>query len=299
MSNKADNYLKNTILDIKYRGTWSKNPRTKWTDGTPAHYKQVRQRVYDYDILKGEFPISTLRTTALKGCFYEMEWIYLKQSNIIEDAHLSIHSWWRDFIVTKNYMILKNGEKFYTHSDIGKTYGYIVKKYDLMNKLLYDMEHNWESRRLTIDLWQEEDLNSVPKPLPPCAFRTDWSIEEDGDIRYIDFNLSQRSRDLLMTASINPSEYVMLAMMIANHLTFKTEITHKVRNFQHIVFNEHIYDRHLEAMEEILDREPTGLQPKMELICEPKNFYEHKWEDFKISGLGGIEKLSKNLEIAI
>ena len=50
---------------------------------------------------------------------------------------------------------------------------------------------------------------------------------------------------------------------------------------------------------EILKREPTGLQPKIELICEPKDFYSHTIEDFKFSGLEGIEKLSNNLEIAI
>lgn len=317
MNNIADNYLKNTLLDIKHRGVWSKNPRTKWTDGTPAHYKQVRQRVYDYNILKGDFPITTLRTTALKGCFYEMEWIYLKQSNIIEEAHPSIHSWWKDFVVMKNYNTTRKGGKVYTHSDIGKTYGHIVKKYSLMDKLLYDMEHNWESRRLNMDLWQEENLNSNPKPLPPCAYRTDWSVDEVYELvdysysgksngspiyetkKYIDFNLSQRSRDLLMTASINPSEYVMLAMMIANHLTFKTGITHKVRHLQHIVFNEHIYDRHLEAMEEVLNRESTGIQPTIELVCEPKSFYEHTIEDFKFSGLKGIKKLNSPLELAI
>ena len=50
---------------------------------------------------------------------------------------------------------------------------------------------------------------------------------------------------------------------------------------------------------EILKREPTGLQPKIELICQPKLFRLHTIEDFKFSGLEGIEKLSNNLEIAI
>ena len=53
------------------------------------------------------------------------------------------------------------------------------------------------------------------------------------------------------------------------------------------------------ALDELLQREPTGLQPKIELICEPKDFYDHRWEDFKIKGLGGITPLSKKLEIAI
>ena len=50
---------------------------------------------------------------------------------------------------------------------------------------------------------------------------------------------------------------------------------------------------------EILEREPTGLQPKIELICEHKDFYSHSIEDFKYSGLEGIEKLKTTLEIAV
>ena len=91
----------------------------------------------------------------------------------------------------------------------------------------------------------------------------------------------------------------MLATMVANHLTFKTGIKHEVGKLLHIVQNCHIYDRHLNAAKEILKRESTGLQPKIELICEPKLFRLHTIEDFKFSGLEGIEKLSNNLEIAI
>ena len=73
MSNKADKYLKETITEILEEGQWDKEPRTKWADNTPAHSKFVTQKVYQYDISKGEFPINTLRTTALKGGFHDIE----------------------------------------------------------------------------------------------------------------------------------------------------------------------------------------------------------------------------------
>ena len=59
------------------------------------------------------------------------------------------------------------------------------------------------------------------------------------------------------------------------------------------------YSQDVINIKEILKRESTGLQPKIELICQPKDFYSHTIEDFKFSGLEGIEKLSNNLEIAI
>ena len=318
MMNKADKYYKETIQEILDNGSWSTNPRTNWLDNTPAYYKQIRQKVYNYDISKGELPITTLRNTPLKGCFYEMEWIYIKQSNILEEAHPSIHGWWKDFVVERSYRYLnpsredvincvsgcdesyketalKEGKKLeVSGSYIGTTYGCIVREFNLISNLLREMENNPESRRLNMDLWQESYLNMSPKPLPPCAYRTDWAI--DGE--FIDFTLYQRSRDLIVTYSTNPMEYVLLAWKIANHLTFKTGRKHTVRNFQHVVFNEHIYDRHIEEALEILKRESLE-QPKVELICEPKLFENHTIEDFKFEVSHEIRQRNNKLEIAV
>ena len=320
--NKADKYLKETITEILEEGQWDKEPRTKWADNTPAHSKFVTQKVYQYDISKGEFPINTLRTTALKGGFYDIEAIYIKQTNILEEMHSSIHSWWRDFVVFNRYRDLENPLNTYNESDLdwkdiklmkkesllGKTYGATVERYNLVDKLLKGLEENSFGRRHKINLWQEQQVIDDPKSLEPCAGLTLWSVREFAYninrvdctiIRYIDLTLMQRSQDCIVTTSINPAQYTMLAMMVCNHLTFKTGIRHEVGKLLHIVQNCHIYDRHLDAAKEILKREPIGLQPKIELVCEPKLFRLHTIEDFKFSGLEGIEKLSNNLEIAI
>ena len=335
--NKADKYLKETIAEILEDGQWDKEPRALWSDGTPAHSKFVTQKVYQYDISKGQFPINTLRTTALKGAWYDIEAIYLKQTNIIEEMHPSIHSWWKDFTkpincskeynecidwfkknsIIKEYITDKDKiEETEDINSLGATYGATVKRYDLMNKLLKDLEESPFGRRHSINLNQEQQKIDDPKALQPCAFETLWSVREDymefdtfmpvdnvDDARiyyrYIDLTLIQRSQDYITTSSINPAQYVMFAMMVCNHLTFKTGIKHEVGKLLHIVQNCHIYDRHLDAAKELLERESIGLQPKIELICEPKDFYQHTIEDFKFSGLEGIEKLSNKLEIAI
>ena len=330
--NKADKYLKETITEILEEGQWDKEPRTRWSDGTPAHSKFVTQKVYQYDISKGEFPINTLRTTALKGGFHDIEAIYIKQTNILEEMHPSIHSWWKDFTREEveytiedvsgytDINLLESTLKFFKSFDLrevltgkrrsilGQTYGNTVKRYDLMNKLLKGLEDSPFGRRHKMSLWQEQQVIDDPKSLEPCAGLTLWSVREFAYninrvdctiIRYIDLTLMQRSQDCIVTTSINPAQYTMLAMMVCNHLTFKTGIRHEVGKLLHIVQNCHIYDRHLDATKEILKRESTGLQPKIELVCEPKLFRLHTIEDFKFSGLEGIEKLSNNLEIAI
>lgn len=310
MENKADKYFLELLWDIEHNGKWSKQPRTKWSDGTPANYKSVYNKEYVFDISKGEFPITTLRTTPFRGCFEEMRWIYQLQSNIIEDAHPSIHSWWLDFKTDSYTQYLWDGEwginglgggwsdlRFV--NEIGKTYGYIIKKYNLMNRLLEGLERNPESRRNIINMWdnqsQMEDFNA----LPPCAYMTKWMVKEREGIKYLDITLFQRSKDTVMVYSINPTEYVMLQMMVAGHLTWKTGVLHKPGFMFYKVEDEHIYDRNYWALDELLERNPTGLQPIIELVCEPKNFYDYRWEDFKVSGTEGIKPLSKTLKIAI
>lgn len=338
--NKADKYLQELLWDIEHNGVWSKKPRTKWSDGTPANYKSVYNKEYTYDISKGEFPITTLRTTPFRGCFEEMRWIYQLQSNVIEDAHESIRPWWKDFVTEKLYRtdIIGDGDYLYLNEElysdsvyhfgnptdytevdsIGKTYGYIVKKYDLMNKLLHNLEHNPESRRNIINLWDNQCQMEDPKALPPCAFMTKWMVREGAksttftegvpkgyiggmgiSVKYVDLTLFQRSKDTVMVYSINPTEYVMLQMMVCGHLTWATRVLHEPGFLFYKVEDEHVYDRNYWAVKELLEKQPTGLQPKIELICEPKNFYDYRWEDFKISGTEGIEKLSKKLEIAV
>lgn len=345
---KADKYFLDTIKEIKDNGYLSKNPRTKWSDGYPANYKSVFQKSFTYSIQKEEFPIQTLRKTPLKGAWYDMEAIYIKQTNIIEEMHPSIQKWWEPFAVKdlveyeadnkRNFSteinlksienvlgisVKRTGRKV---KSIGNTYGHTVKRYNLMDKTLEQLENNPSSRRIIMNLWQEQQMKDDPKALVPCAFMTKWSIREDDYIiyndsesykleiidfsenpkptevskaNYVDLTLTQRSQDYLMTASINPTQYTMLLMVVCNHLTFKTGKLHKPGNLKYDIDDVHIYDRHLQYVDELLDRKPTGMQPKIKLICEPKDFYEHTWEDFEITGLEGIEDLSGKLEIAI
>lgn len=294
--NKADKYFIETLKEIKENGVWCKEPRTRWKDGEKAYYKSIHQKHYRYEIDKGEFPINTLRNTALKGAFYDIEAIYIKQTNIIEEMHPSIHSWWEDFVVSEfNVQKLVSIEA--KHS-IGRTYGNTIRRYKLVDKLLKGMEENPSSRRHIINMWQEQQIIDDPIALVPCAFMTEWYVIEEENKRRINFTLTQRSADFVMTASINPSQYVMLAMMVCNHLTFKTRINHYVGTFVHNVGDSHIYDRHFNALEELLERKPLDIQPTIELVCKPKDFYSHTIEDFKFN-VPKIEPLKEKLEIAI
>jgi len=95
-----------------------------------------------------------------------------------------------------------------------------------------------------------------------------------------------------MAKSINSSQYVALQMMVAGHLGYK------VGKFCHLVQNLHIYDRHINAMNELLNKEPLNEQPILTLK-ENKNFYDYTIDDFIIENIENITKIKSSIELAI
>jgi len=275
--NKADFYYKHNLSKIINHGCLDENPRPSYKDGTPAYSKYITQVFEEYDISKGEFPIPTLRNTAIKTGIKEILWIYQDQNNSLESARNKGVTWWDEWDIGDG--------------TIGNRYGYTVKKYDLMNKLLHSLENDPFSRRHIINLYQEEDINSS-SGLNPCAYETIWSVRKVKDIYYLDMTLNQRSSDFLVANFINKTQYVALQMMVASHLNYT------VGKFCHFVQNLHIYDRHMDAAIEILNRSSLDIQPS---ICLKQNnkFYDFSIDDFLIKDIQNIPKLKSTLELGI
>lgn len=274
---KADIYYKDNLRRILSEGSLDSNPRPKYKDGSPAYTKFVTQVFEEYDISKGEFPITTLRNTAIKTGIKEIFWIYQKQSNSLKDAMDMGINWWNEWDIGDG--------------TIGQRYGATIKKYDFVNSTLKSLKIDPFSRRHIINMYQETDLNET-KGLYPCAYETIWSVRNSNDDLVLDLTLNQRSNDYIMAGYINKIQYVALQMMFASHLGYK------VGKFCHFVQNLHIYDRHLNAANEILNRDSLDIQPTIELKND-LNFYDFSIDDFLIRNTQDIIKLISNIEIAI
>jgi len=275
--NKADIYYKENLNKILNEGYWDENPRPKYKDGTPAHTKFITQVFEEYDISKGEFPIPTLRNTAIKTGIKEILWIYQKQTSSLDIAHDMKIFWWDEWNIGDN--------------NIGNRYGHTVKKYDLMNKLLDGLKRDPFGRRHIINMYQYDEFNTPG--LYPCAYETIWSVRKLYDISYLDFTLVQRSNDFLVAGYINKVQYVALQLMVCCHLGYLPG------KFCHLVQNLHIYDRHFDAAYEIINRESIeNINPRIELNVN-KDFYDITIDDFEIFDVVGIPKIKSTLELAI
>lgn len=276
--NKADKYYILNLSKIMSEGSWDENPRPKYFDGTPAHSRFTTQVFEEYDISKGEFPITTLRNTAIKTGIKEILWIYQKQTSSLEVARELGINWWEEWNIGDN--------------SIGQRYGATIKRYDLMNKLLDGLVNDPFGRRHIISMYQYVDLEET-NGLFPCAYETIWSVRKVGEDKVLDMTLIQRSSDYLVAGYINKIQYLALQMMVAGHCGYK------VGKFCHLVQNLHIYDRHFDGVTELLNRTPLETDlPYIELL-ENKNFYDYTIEDFKVINVDRIIKINSQLELAI
>ena len=275
--NKADKYYIENLNKILSEGSWDENPRPVWSDGKPAHTKFITGVFEEYDLSKGEFPITTLRNTAIKTGIREVLWIYQKQTSSLEIAREMGVNWWEEWNI---------GDE-----TIGQRYGATINRYDLMNDILNGLKNDPFGRRHIINMYQYSDLKET-KGLHPCAYETLWSVRKVDGEYYLDMTLTQRSNDYVMAGYINKIQYVALQMMVASHCGYK------VGKFCHLVQNLHVYDRHMDSVKEILERKPLGINPKISLV-QKDNFYDYTVDDFIIEGIEGIQKLSQKLEIAV
>ena len=261
---KADTIFKENIRKIMEEGVWSEQARPKYKDGRTANSKYITGAFMEFDLAKGEFPITTLRPIAIKSAIKEMLWIYQDQSNsidLLEDKY-NVH-YWNDWEVGDS-------------RTIGQRYGAVVKKHDITNKILKQLESNPWNRRNIISLW-DYDAFEETEGLLPCAFQTMFDVRRvDGEI-YLDATLTQRSNDMLVAHHINAMQYVALQMMIAKHFGWK------VGKFFYFINNLHIYDNQFKQAEELLRREPSDCRPHLVLnVPDGTNFFDIKPEDFEL-----------------
>ena len=241
--NKADKYMYEAIDNILDNGYLDENPRPKYVDGTPAHTYSVNHVVRKYDLSKGEFPICTLRPIAWKTGIKEIFTIYQKPTNVISEMKELGVNWWDEWDIGDG--------------TIGQRYGATVKRYDLINNLIKDIQEDPYGRRKVMSLWQESDLKETDG-LAPCAFLTIWNVRNNKVTgkEYLDMCLVQRSGDMLTASGagcINEVQYAALLIMIARHTGYEVGV------FTHFVANEQIYDRHVDQAIEIGNRYRNGI----------------------------------------
>lgn len=273
----ADKIFINNCKDILQNGSWDKefDVRPRWLDGTPAHTIKQFGIVNRYDLQK-EFPILTIRKTFLKSAIDEILWIWQKKSNNVNDLNSHIWDSWAD-----------------ETGSIGKAYGYqlgVKNKYkegefDQVDRVIYDLKNNPNSRRIMTNIYNFADLNEMH--LYPCAYSMTFNVK-DGKLNGI---LNQRSNDMLVANNWNVCQYSILIIMLAQVCGFKPG------ELVHVISDAHLYDRHLPILEKVMNN-PQYDAPILKVNPEVKDFYDFKVEDFELIDYK-CTPLDTKLEVAV
>lgn len=279
----ADTLFKNMCRDILENGTSTEGEKVRphWEDGTSAYTIKRFGVVNRYDLRK-EFPALTLRKTALKSCMDEILWIYQRKSANIHDLNSHVWDEWAD-----------------ETGSIGKAYGYqisVKSQYkegmmDQMDRVLYDLKNNPFSRRIITNTYVHEDLSEMH--LYPCAYSTTWNVTEEkgSDKLVLNMVLNQRSQDVLAANNWNVCQYAILLMMVA-------QVCDMVPGeLLHVIADAHIYDRHVDAIRELIGREEYPA-PKVHLNPEVKDFYQFTTADLLVEDYQAGPQI-KNIPIAV
>lgn len=154
--------------------------------------------------------------------------------------------------------------KKYAHT-IGTAYGYIVKKYRLMDNLLETLKNNPEDRRMVKSLWQDCELETAV--LPSCVWSTEWDVT-DG---YLNMMVHQRSCDVPLGLPFNVTQYATLLKMVAQVSNLKAG------TIDYSIKNAHIYKNQIDGIEEQIRRyyELGDFDaPEIWINPEINNFYD-------------------------
>ena len=279
----ADKVFIDMCKDIIANGvsTEGEKVRPHWEDGTSAYTIKKFGVVNRYDLSK-EFPIMTLRKTALKSATDEMLWIWQQKSNNINDLHSHIWDEWAD-----------------EDGSIGKAYGYqmgVKHMYkegmmDQVDRVIFDLKNNPYSRRIMTNIYVHQDLHEMN--LYPCAYSMTFNVtQKKGDDKLtLNAILNQRSQDVLAANNWNVVQYAVLVHMLAQVCDMR------VGELVHVIADAHIYDRHIPLIEELISR-PMYDAPTFRLNPDIKDFYQFTRDDVSLENYITGPQIS-NIPIAI
>ncbi len=276
---RADDILVQNLKDILDNGVSDEglDVRPRWADGTPAHTIKKFCIVNRYD-LSEEFPIITVRRSYLKSAVDELLWIWQKKSNNIRDLHSHVWDSWAD----------ENGS-------IGKAYGYHLGvgdqhkegDFDQVDRVLYDLKHNPQSRRIMTNIYNHHDLSEMR--LYPCAYSMTFNVS--GNV--LNGILNQRSQDMVTANNWNVVQYAVLLHMLAQVSGLKAG------ELVHVIADAHIYDRHVPIAEALINakRHPA---PTFRLNPLVTDFYSFTPDDVSLVGYEWSElPAGMKIEVAI
>lgn len=269
------------------------------SDRTGTGTRSVFGRQLRFDLAEG-FPLLTTKKVFLRGIIHELLWFVRGDTNIkylidngvgiwnqwpfqrylIEnglDATVEMHSSeWQNRLEAFIAAIKKDAAFADKWGELGPVYGKQWRDFSGVDQLAWvvgEIVNNPSSRRLVVSAWNPAEIEEMARAgLPPCHTLFQFYVSPD---RKLSCQLYQRSADLFLGVPFNIASYALLTMMMAQ--VCKLELGEFILAFGDV----HIYNNHLEQVNQQLSRTPRAL-PCMVINPAVTTLFDFKFEDFEL-----------------
>jgi thymidylate synthase len=230
------------------------------TDRTGTGTRSVFGRQLRFDLAEG-FPLITTKRVHFRSIAYELLWFLRGDGNVqwLQDNGVTIWNEWAD-----------------EDGNLGPVYGVQWRSWptrdngtiDQIAQVIEQIKSNPDSRRLIVSAWNVEDIPNMA--LAPCHLLFQFYVA-DGKLSC---QLYQRSADLFLGVPFNIASYALLTHMIAAQTGLA------VGEFIWTGGDCHIYENHLDQVNEQLSREPFP-SPQIRLVPR-SSIDDYTFADFEV-----------------
>ena len=259
-----------------------------WEIGRNGRTKSIFGQTMRFSLAQGKIPILTTKKTAWKTCLKELLWFIRGETDnkLLQDQ--GVHIWdgnsSREFLDIRGLTSLKEGL-------IGPGYGFQWRNFNApydnqTGKLLSDSNSGVDqlqqiidqlrdpvqrfSRRLIMTAWNPCQLDEMA--LPPCHIMCQFNVHNGNQLSCA---LYQRSCDSTLGSPFNIASYSFLTHLLAKHCGLEAY------EFVYFMGNSHIYEEHIEPINEIFKRTPFPF-PTVSIAQARENINDYQVEDFEI-----------------
>ena len=286
------------LRDIKDNWIWKDDRTGTWVRGIFG-----MQAKYD---LEDWFPLVTTKKTFLRIIIVELIWIIRGETNIKYLVDRNCHIWdewpfqnWLDnsgesekvemysdkWMKSKKIFINKileldsDSEWVKKWWELWPVYGHQWRNFnsewvDQLENAIEQIQTNPTNRRIIVSAWNPAQINEML--LPPCHAFFQFNVDTTNN--KLNVQLYQRSADMFLWVPFNIASYSALLMMFAKISWLKPW------TFTHTLWDAHIYNNHIDQVEEQLANDPLDL-PELRINKDIKTLEDIEkleWEDFEL-----------------
>ena len=235
-------------------------------------------------------PILTTKKLAWKTCFKELTWFINGHTDnkLLQEQNVKI---WNG---NASKEFLESRGLDYEENDLGPVYGhqwrhfnapYTTSKADYtgqgVDQLKYVIDalknsdenstkENRYSRRLVVSAWNPCQIDEMA--LPPCHIMFQFYVNGNDELSC---SMYQRSGDVGLGVPFNIASYSFLTHIIADMCGLKTG------EFVYTIGDCHIYDDHIDALLEQVQRQPFEF-PKLQINKHHENINDYTVDDISL-----------------